>query len=196
MLICPPGGQVPFSGSNGVVLPSFGRAGDQMCEQAPQYTEHVLGVTPLPPALWDDTNEWDRLKRACQTGSTDHDEIEGLLHRWFIRLSPPLRDRFECQVPVNSDCADYCRSTMHKKWRILAHIRSHLQYRPFACKGQCRETTWYASSFSSAIHWMNPFYYSEYAATSEQQLKLHINPEVKECPNWCVHLFDSGHCSH
>ncbi|SRR5258706_2396868 len=194
MLICAPGG--PSSGSNGVVLPSFSDDHHQTCEQAPHYIEHVLGVTPLPSTLWDDTNEWDRFERACQAGSTDHDKIEHLLLKWFIRLSPPLNNRFQCRVPVNNDHADYCGTTMHKKWRILAHIRSHLQYRPFACNGQCQATTWYASSFSSAIDLMNPLHYSGYAATSAQQLRLHINPEVKECPDWCVYLFGSSHCFH
>lgn len=50
--------------------------------------------------------------------------------------------------------------------------------------------------FSSAIHLLNPFHYSDYAATSAQQLRLHVNPEVRECPDWCVYLFDSGHCLH
>ena len=111
----------------------------QTWEQALHYIERVLGVTPLPPRLFQDTNEWDRLKRACHA---DHDEIESLLHRWFIRLPPPDNHRFECRVPFNDDRTNYCGATMHKKWRILSHIRTHLQYRPFACGGQCGSPGW------------------------------------------------------
>lgn len=50
--------------------------------------------------------------------------------------------------------------------------------------------------FSSAIHLLNSFNHSEYGATSAQQLRLHINPEVRTCTDWCVYLFDSGHCPH
>jgi len=193
MLICSPGGQTASSGSNLDISPPLGTDDQQTWEQALYYVEHVLGVTPLPQGLWGDTNEWDRLKRACQAGSTDHDKTESLLHRWFIRLPPPQSDRFECRVPVNDDRAFYCAATMHKKWRILSHIRSHLQYRPFACHGQCGVTGWYAS-VSSAIHLLNLFHDSLYGATNVQQLRLHINPEVRECPDWCVYLIGPSRC--
>lgn len=148
VLSYPPGGQLTSSGYNAVALPPFGTDDQQTWEQALHYIEHVLGVTPLPQGLWQDTCEWNQLKSACQAGSTDtdHDKTESLLYRWFIRLPPPHNDRFECQVPVNDDRSAYCKATMHKKWRILSHIRSHLQYRPFACNGQCGVPTWYASS--------------------------------------------------
>jgi len=182
---------VPSSGPNAVAFPPFGTDDQQTWEQALSYVEHVLGVTPLPSGLWEDTNEWGTLKSACQA---NHDQTESLLHRWFTRLPPPCNDRFECRVPVNDDRTSYCGATMHKKWRILSHIRSHLQYRPFACNGQCGVTGWYASAFNSAVHLLNVFHYSQYGATNVQQLRLHINPEVRVCPNWCVYLSSPSHC--
>ena len=189
MLRCLLGAQTLSSSSNAVAFPLG--TDDQTWEQALHYIEHVLGVTPLPPDLWEDTNEWHRLKSACQA---DHDEIESLLHRWFIRLPPPDNHRFECRVPVNDDRTNYCGATMHKKWRILSHIRTHLQYRPFACDGQCGSTGWYGSSLNSIVHLLNLFHYSQYGATNEQQLRLHINPDVRECQKWCEYLTSLSQC--
>jgi hypothetical protein len=40
---------------------------------------------------------------------------------------------------------------------------------------------WYASSFSSAVHFVDPtFILVAYGATSVQQLRLHIDPELRE----------------
>jgi hypothetical protein len=142
MLTCPPDGQVSPSDSDALAFPPLGTDDQHTWEQAIYYIEHVLRVKPLPSDLWEDTTEWDRLKCACQAGSADHDTTESLLHRWFIRLPQPNNDRFECRVPVNDNKKAYCGASMQKKWRILSHIRLHLQYRPYICGGQCGETGW------------------------------------------------------
>jgi hypothetical protein len=135
VLICPPGGQLPSSGSTTrshslLLVPKTNKHGSKHYH----YVEHVLGVTPLPPDLWEDTCEWDRLRSVLvgpappTTTRPKPCSIDG-----SSDFSPPHNDRFECRVPVNDERYGllWVRLCI-RKWRILSHIRSHLQYRPFA----------------------------------------------------------------
>ena len=43
------------------------------------------------------------------------------------------------------------------------------------------------------FHLLNLLHYSQYGATNAQQLRLHINPDLRECSIWCVYLTNTCH---
>ena len=108
-----------------------------------------------------------------------------MLHRWFIRLPPPNNYRFECRIPVNNDHTNYCGATMHKKWHTSSRISNTA---PLLVMVNARFFPKFYRSFVESI------YHSQYRATNEQQLRLHINPDVRECQNWCEYLTNLSQC--
>jgi len=89
----------------------------------------------------------------------DEQTGQSVLCMWIYNPEPRI---YICQVPLG-DTGEYCGMRYQRQDRALTHVRAHLNYKPFACRGRC--------GFKDCLD----------AFTSEAYLKVHIQPVRKEC---------------
>jgi len=58
----------------------------------------------------------------------------------LLRKTPNLQHHFECIVPLSDGTP--CGKPFNRSDRGLTHVRTHFDYRPFYCGGQCGNQNW------------------------------------------------------
>lgn len=101
----------------------------------------TLRIPALDPKLWDRTWELEKLKEEIFTINPGEEQIiEERLFQFFDQEG----DKFYCRIPVNhpNTGQSYCNHALGRKYRILGHLRAHLNFRPFVCGGDCSNADW------------------------------------------------------
>ena len=101
----------------------------------------TLRIPALDPRLWDRTWELEILKEEMFTlNQRDEQFIEERLLQFFEQIG----DKFYCRLPINhpNTGQSYCNHALGRKYRILGHLRAHLNFRPFVCGGDCGTPGW------------------------------------------------------
>lgn len=63
---------------------------------------------------------------------------QSVLSVWIHNPEPRV---YICQVPLE-DSGTYCGTKYQRQDRALTHVRTHLNYKPFICRGRCGMKDW------------------------------------------------------
>ena len=101
----------------------------------------TLGIPALDPKLWDRTWELEKLKEDVLTTNPGGEKI---IEERLLQFFDQVGDKFYCRLPVNNPQTgqSYCNHELGRKNRILGHLRTHLNFRPFVCGGDCGILGW------------------------------------------------------
>jgi len=66
---------------------------------------------------------------------------QSVLCVWIHNPEPRV---YICQVPLD-DSGAYCGAVYQRQDRALTHVRTHLNYKPFACRGRCGMKDWWVA---------------------------------------------------
>jgi len=118
----------------------------------------------LLPSFIPTSRLWEELLVQPWVHNGDSDPLDektgqSVLSVWIHNPEPRV---YICQVP-SGDSGAYCGIQYQRQDRALTHVRTHLNYKPFACGGRCG-----IKGCSDAF-------------TSEAYLKVHVQPVRKEC---------------
>jgi hypothetical protein len=70
---------------------------------------------------------------------------EKIIEERLLQFFEQVGDKFYCRLPINHPGTgqSYCNHALGRKYRILGHLRVHLNFRPFICGGDCGAPDWY-----------------------------------------------------
>ena len=128
----------------------------------------LVGPTPVVFSDCDCQEKWE-IDRKNWKLNTELDwfkkqEIEPLypfngksiLTQWLKEVNEGIG--WVCSVPLDSEQRWCDHGPFNRLDRAVAHVRKHLNLRPFRCGGECGWVEWYVSRFlsQSVVHWLNP----------------------------------------
>jgi len=93
--------------------------------------------------LWKAYYEFDWCKN--QVIEPFMDNGKSVLVRWLDEAGE--NKGWTCCVPLDPE-AKWCIHPFRRLDRALAHIREHLDFKPYPCEGKCRNEEWYVRKFS------------------------------------------------
>ena len=102
-------------------------------------------IKPLDPIVLHDANwkgAFEALWALITAEKIDPAAVDCELMQFVLKIGGRA---FQCRVPVqNFDSTPiYCGHQVQRKDRILRHVKdTHLDYRPFVCRGRCGKVVW------------------------------------------------------
>ena len=101
----------------------------------------TLRISTLDSKLWDRTWELEKLKEEIFTINPGHEQI---IEEQLLQFFDQEGDQFYCRIPIShpNTGQSYCNHALGRKYRILGHLRAHLNFRPFVCGGDCGTPGW------------------------------------------------------
>ena len=81
---------------------------------------------------------------------------KSILTQWLKEVDEGIG--WVCVVPLDSEQSWCDHEPYNRLDRALAHVRKHLDLRPFRCGGECGWVEWYVPTFlsQSVVHQLNP----------------------------------------
>jgi len=117
---------------------------EDLCKRG-ELASQKANIKPLDPIVLHDANWQGAFEALCVLIAADKIKSGAVDDELMSFVSRIGRRSFQCRVPVrNFDGTPiYCEHQVQRKERILRHVKdTHLNYRPFVCGGQCRNSDW------------------------------------------------------
>lgn len=94
--------------------------------------------------MWKAYTEFDWfMKQQHEPGMPNNGK--SILLQWLIEVEEGTK--WECRVPLDVELSWCNHRPFGRVDRAIAHVRKHLDFKPFACEGRCENGEWYVLEF-------------------------------------------------